>query len=432
MNPTQKQFSLTGVSLNKANAYQLLSLITLPWLIGRLVGGFRRIRIQNTKAARLAAVLILSASYNHYSYGQDTIQVTGEFEVYHYNTVTGDVFTNETAQAAFSFTLSGEAWSIYATNMAASGKGLRTPWEGLIYDGTNTYTLMPNYTDGHGKSHPIRATILPGPFFLRDYDEFLDFEVIWLTYGLRPGKVQANNNGVVEIPLPWYDSRWHPFAYGAEWKIAPSEDGRFISQCQVLANTNLDLSIEEELRRLTFNYPENLGGRNHAVEVIGLRRDQFPHGFVQAVYKCTEWYRTNTFTIPMASEETRFVNQWRPGKLRLRGLVRASGVTVRSGLERLLPAEMAEETFVADYRFRRTNDTRFLPFIEYVIPASEKWKSDNDPALIREANVALKTATRFDYGNNWRKSFFTWLILGLFLLPVVLLIIKHKKHQNER
>jgi hypothetical protein len=408
----------------------VFSLITGPWFFIRLIGWLRRGRIP-IKSIACAAALAWFTPLSYNAYGQWTIQVTGQYEFYHCNSATGEVDPGQTVKATFAFTLSGNAWSICATNVAANhGKPVLTPWECLIHDGTDTFTLTPGVTDLRGKYYPIRATIYRGPFFLRDYDEDLDLEILYLTYGLRPTAILLNTNAIVEIPLPWFASRSKPLAYGAQWNIIPSQDGMFMSECQVVANTNLDLRQTLEALRPTFTYPCNLETWNRFVEVLGYRRILYPHGFVQSTYKCLQWFHTNHFLVPVASEESRHQSEYRSEYPFARGRVTGASVALRTGFERLLPNSAPAETLVSDYRYRTNDGRRLLPFLEYVIPAGGEWRSSADPLLARKAQIALMSGIRYDFAYSKRRSYFTWLLCALLVVPVLVILRKIKIDQK--
>jgi hypothetical protein len=412
-------------------ALSLLILTLLPWLF-QMLGKITSCKLKRSDVKPIAAfALLVLLKYD--SHG-DTVEIKGNYEVYHYNTKTGSVFSNTTVYAAFKCRFSGPEWSISATNLSASGEGLmRTPWEEVIYDGTNLYTLTPNYTDPEGHSFPVRATVSYGSIFVRDYDEWLDFEAIWMAYGLHPSDAPTNENGIVEIPLPWYNARLKLLAYGAEWKITASEDGRFMKECQVVANTRLDLSTEEELLRPTVNTPNNLNMRNYYTEKLRLRREAWPHGFLQANYKCSDWYQTNGVLWPMSSEETRYESRFRNEHPLAKAFVRASSISVSTNSEHLLPPRVAKKTIVADYRYRIKDDQRICLFAEYVIPGGERWKPANDLDFIRRAKSSSQFVSFLDYRTDRRKSHFTWLLLVIMLLPVMLaIVVKLHKTTNKK
>jgi hypothetical protein len=412
-------------------ALVLLSLTILPWLLSRLVEIVRSLWGNSIAARNVAFILLVFLC--HRSYGQQTIEVTGQYDSYHYYDLrTSAPYTNETRHVAFACTFSGNAWSIYATNIDTNpeGAGLRTPWEGLIYDGTNTYTMMPYHVEvmgrswtaetEMGKSCSIRTTISSGPLFIRDYDEFLDFYTIWLAYGLCPTNLPTDfiKDGAVEIPLPWFNSRNSPMSHGFEWKITPSADRRFVLGCQVLRNTNLDLSDSQEMLRPDFNAPLSLGLLNRDTELLQLRRQIYHQDSVQAIYKCKEWYETNQVLLPMVSEEAFADSIVDTNQPTTQAQVRVAKVTVRKGLEQLLP-RVTQHIFVRDYRDRKVDKQKggISPYIEYLLAPGDSW--DNPEILLKAESHRVYFPTDFGSSDARRKSYFAWLLLILILAPLV-------------
>jgi hypothetical protein len=409
----------------------LLGLIVLPWLLGRLLGRLCHLLHYEARKAAGGALLILLGMYcASSSYAEETIHVRGKYDCFHCNAFTGEPDLSQSVHALFSFTMSGNTWSIYATNLVQVFPWQK-PWMAVIYDGTDTYTLLPD-VKWEGKLYHLVASISPGPLFLQDsLVNGLELEPVYMTYGIRPGGIAAGKQ-VVEIPLPWY-SRLNPLSYGADWKITPSEDGQFISECKVVANTNLDLKAQDEALRPMLIYPHTLQSWNDFVSKLSERRDQFTNGFVHCEYSCKEWRQAGGVMVPFSSEELRYSNQYYPVVPRLRGITSASEVTVQTSAELVLPERVPCDTLVIDYRYRRQDKVHLLPFLTYDIPASGQWKSGTDPELTHRAVVSLKSAIRFDYTSSMAKSYMTWLVLGLALLPLFFLLKKKQKQQtNER
>jgi hypothetical protein len=421
----------------------LLTITIIPWLLRRL---FENARYFFQRASHLVrhVSLILLALVAWQCNGQETVQVSGKYHCFPYFPKTGVPYTNDITHAAFTYTVSGKAWSLYATNIDTNpeGAGFRTPWEGLIYDGTNLFTMMPYHAEAQGrnwtietelgKGSAVRTTISPGPFFNTDFDEYLNFYAIWITYGLHPGDLKKDKNGLIEIVLPWYTStRNTPLSHGFEWQISPSEDGRFISQCVVLSNTNLDRGDDAEMLRTDVDFPENLGARNRFTELLELRRLNYPNHYIQADYKCQEWYHTNGFTLPMRSEFKVYANfpftNFYPNSPLTRANIEAEKVTVRKGNENLLPSVVTNRTLVADYRYRKEFQGHICAHVDYVLAPGDSWKSDNDPALVRKAMESLgQFSPQFGYAKDKRRSHLTWLLLVAILVPA-LLFLRPKK-----
>ncbi len=407
----------------------LLALTIIPWLICKIFNFARSQLGKAGVAGRVAGIGLLLLC--PCAYGQKTIVLTGQYDVYHYTGRGKQLFTNYTRHVAFTFTLSGQARSIFATNIDTNpeGLGLRTPWEGWIFDGTNSYTLMPELDTNNG--YAVYATISPGQCFLRDYDESLDFYTIWLAYGLSSTNLPATKSGVVEIPLPWYNTRGSPFSHGFEWKITPSPDARFMSECQVSRNTNLDLSDDAEMSRPDVVGPLTLSGRNNWKELLRVRQLSYPQGTVLAVYKCKQWCPTNQVTLPINSEEIFADNIQATNKPTVQAQVRGINVTVREDLEQLLPL-LTAKTRVRDYRFRTENRSMdaISPRIEYQLAPGDSW---NKPDILRDAqNQRMFFPAKFKFVDAKHRSHFTWLLLVVILAPLVIIVFKSKHKIKQR
>ncbi len=405
----------------------LLASTMLPWVFRLIARAGRRLPI-TFRPASTATVLVITF-LSHLSYSQETVQITGYYDTSRFNSQTGKQYTDLTNHVAFTYTLSGQQWSIYSTNLATEGWTVETAWEGLVCDGTNTYTFMPDYKDWQGSNYPVRVTISPGLIFIRDYDELLDFESIWLTYGLRADNLPTDKDGIVEIPLPWYNARTSPMAYGFEWQITPSADGKFMSACQVVSKASLGLDARKELARPTVNPPGSFGEYSRFDKLRRIRATDFPDGFISASYKCTAWHKTNGLLLPAASEERRYGNYPFTNFPAYNAIVRGTAITVRAAPEHLLPAVTAK-TLVADYRYRRTEGSRVLPSLEYVLDPGASWKPPNDPVLLVQAKAEFLHATDLSYTRDKRRSALTWAILAIVVLAPLVLIRVAKSRKN--
>lgn len=406
-------------------ALGLLSVTILPGL-GSI---FRFTRRSGLGAAKVLALGLLALPYNGAS-GQQTLRVTGTYEVQHCNPGNGTEYANAHKSVSFCYTLSGAAWTIFATNIGPGGEGWRTPWEGLIYDGTNTYTLTPKRDTPTQAEYQVRATISRGPLYLRDFDEWLDFDVIWVTYGLCPNLIPTNQSGNYEIPLPWSHPRNDHFAYGFDWKIVPSADRRFISRCEVVRNTNLDLTFERELRRPTINPPKDLGQLGLFREGLVARKAIKTNGLVEMAYRCTDWRWEDGVAVPMRSEEKLYAGQYDGTNPVTMALVSASNVSVHPGLEELKPTIM-QEIQVADYRFRRESKTRILPYIQYSMAPGDQWRPDNDPGLLRLAAESLKFGGDITFAESRHRSYLAWMFLALIVAPAIILFKVNREKQRK-
>src|SRR5262249_890069 len=165
---------------------------------------------------------------------------------------------------------------------------------------------------GFGDTNPPTTgfgvvTIEPSRRFTHRSSERYGVYSVWLTYGLSPQWAKADERGFVEIPL--LSARRHPGAYGYNWEIDPSPDGRFASACRVVRERALDLSNEEELRRPELDPPESAGQAKEFKELLRSRK-AYPSGFVARRYRCFDWWRTNGVVVPKASETEVSLGPW--------------------------------------------------------------------------------------------------------------------------
>ncbi len=408
-------------------ALVLLTLTMLPFLVCKFFLGRELGKPDAVNLVRVF-VLLMSVAANS-ALGGQTIEVTGRYDTERRNPRTGIVHTNLSRHVAFAFKMSGSGWSIYATNLDNSGVGLKTPWEGLIYDGDETYTFLPigNEIGSNSRSNDIKATISPGPIFLRDYDEWIDFDVIWLAYGMCPKLLSTNQAGSYEIPLPWTHSRISAHAHGFEWKITSTAEGRFVEACQVVRNTNLDLTLDEEMIRPGMKVPNSiLAARNSFQQALESRRS-IPHGFVVARYACAEWFTTNGITIPKNSEQLRYSELFPYPAFQAR--VSAHTLVVRNVDDQLVPS-VTRSISVEDYRFRRASSNDVSASIRYILSPRSSWKRADNPDLAQQAERDLKLMKAFNRGESSnRKSIFAWSLLALVIVPFVIMQLRKKTNQ---
>jgi hypothetical protein len=414
----------------------LLFLSITPWIL-RKITGF----ISSYREKLRSAILIFAVLSCYDLQGQDTIEIHGEYDCDHYNPQKALLYTNLSVHAVFTCILSGNSWSIFATNVDNDPEsvGLRTGWERIVYDGTNTYTFMPYHVEAQnktwtteihqGKGCVERVTISPGPIFLKDYDEWLQFDVIWLAYGLVPKSISTNTEGIVEFPLPWHNARDNPMSYGSEWQITSSEDGRFVSQCRVVSNAKLTLPNDQELRRPTLSPPLSLPLRNRFNILLSLRKGDKPDGFVEATYEVKSWYKTNNYSIPVVAEELRYLNGLFTNYPTVKAHVKAAEISLKGGSEDLLPP-VKVKTFVTDYRYRRVDTNTICSKVDYVLSPGSSWKSETDPKLVRQVNDFMKYGPELNSVSGQSRSIFTWLLLAIIIAPLAIML-KSKTNKQK-
>jgi thiol-disulfide isomerase/thioredoxin len=219
--------------------------------------------------------------------------------------------------------------------------------------------------------------------------------LVSMTYGWSSRSFLTNQIGFVEMPLPWTVVRDNPNAFGFKWLIHPSEDGKFLEDFEVLREEALDLPQREEFLRPEMDYPETLESyRDHINELRG--RKASPQGYLRARYKCEEWYRSNNLAIPKASK-LEVYEEPAYGSLPARVVTLAiTDVTIRAGMGRVLP-EITSDTAVADYRYKRANQTRIFKCAEYTLRPGDSWRAADDPALLAKASDWLKNGKGYGH-----------------------------------
>lgn len=396
----------------------LMTLTVLPWLSRKILAQFNR-KIKPINPAIVGIVLVLAL--HNLANGAQIIEVAGVYNVQHVNPLSGALYS--TNQISFTYKVSGNAWSIFATNTVVS-----RDWEGLIWDGANQFWMRPNEGD-RANEFPLRASVSSRQPFSRDANDLIDFDLIWVAYGLNPQSFPPNSKGIREIPLPWCESHQSPSGYGYEWKITPSDDGRFAAAFRILRNTNLDLSLEGELLRPDMNYPESLQMRNMVINSLSTRKQTEPDGFLNAEYKCSKWFSTNGVTLPLECEEKRYL--FRSPKKQYEhplfiGHVIASSLTVTEEAQGLLidpPAKAA----VLDYRYRKVMENGVYTRAAYSLNPGEKWKSADDPQILR--NVRFQGFSRHHYLTA--RNLLPWIILLIAVFPLCFIVFKQIRQNKQ-
>jgi hypothetical protein len=205
-----------------------------------------------------------------------------------------------------------------------------------------------------------------------------------------------------------------------------------MDSCQVVRDTSLDLDNEKsELLRPEMLYPSTLVERNRDRESL-LTRKETPDGFVIARYKCTDWYRTNGLVIPAASELT--IGNYTGSGTRYRGHIfklTATAISLTNIGHELLPNPILP-TYVNDYRYRRSGNSRIFRRAEYTLRPGDSWKSGNDPALLGQAEEWLKNGRRYDdYGISWRNILVWSILAALVVLPGAAILWPKKLNQTD-
>jgi len=408
-------------------ALSLLTMTTLPWLI-RMLCKLRR------RVVRSLPLLFAMALLPQVALGQKSVEIAGELNLKAGNPRTGAPYTNQESHSSFTVIFSGDTWIIRATNL------FDKRWrEEIVWDGTNIYTAEPqagNYYFDIPPTGTNLVTIRRSQFFEIGRDDPLGIAALWMAYGLSPPTVSTNKMGLREIPLPWEYPRNHPNAYGYNWIMTTSPDGRFLEDCKMVRDRTLDQNDKEESLRSEVDYPVGTMERNHFKTGLSIKKT-IPAGFVVARYHCAAWTQTNGMAIPAASKLIIYyyglTNAAKSSSLFAYPIkiaeIKVTSVKVHDAVERVLqPAAAA--TCVEDYRYRRLSKTRIFRYAEYSLNAGEFWKSGDDPVLLAQAEYGLKQGPRIDALGVAPRNVVTWVLLAFVVIPPTAIFFALKKKQN--
>ncbi len=411
--------SQTQETLLPIIALILLTLTTVPWLF--------RIMRRPVRHLSLNRALVLLLATQQQSHGEQTIEVRGQIDAARYSPVLGTPFKETQVHVGFLAVISGKTWKMCATNLEDN-----IWWGQIICDSTNIYTLSPE--GGHlwlgerPQSNSVFATVSPSPFYCAPMDDTLGLASLYVTYALSPECLISNKDGVVQMALPWQLGRQSPRAYGYKWII--HAEGRFLEEFEVVRDESLDLSDKEELLRWQVDYPHSVADRNGYRQSLDYRKE-IPTGFIEATYRCTEWYRTNSIVIPKASQLTYYLygaNPKQPYRFHhYQANLTALTVNMRDDLAvtMLVPTTT---TRIHDYRYKKATSKRIFDYAEYSLHSGESWKSGNDPQLLAQVEYYLKHGPRIDSAiySISNRNVFVWLFGVLALAPLIAMLWRRK------
>jgi hypothetical protein len=408
-------------------ALVVLTMTTLPWVI-RILWSLRR-------PSGGASLILALAFLPQVALGQKSVELTGELNLKVGNPRTGAPYKNQEAHSSFAVTFSGDTWKICATNL------LNKKWWGeIVWDGTNIYTMEPkggNYYFNIPPAGENLVTIRGSRTFEVGGDDPLGLAALWVAYGLSPQNVSPDKNGRREVGLPWEYPRRNPDAYGYNWVMTPTADGRFIKDCQMIRDQSLDLNEKEEFLRQEIDYPVGTQERNHFK--VGLQiKKSVPSDFMAARYHCAEWCHTNGMTIPAASEFVIYLfgltNYSNPSSVYAypykTAEIKVTTVNVHDEAEKVLTPVTAA-THVEDYRYKRMNEKRVFRYAEYKLSSGDSWKSGNDPKLLAQAEYGLKHGPRLGELNVASRNVVAWVLLALGIIPPIVIIFALRKKQKS-
>jgi hypothetical protein len=386
--------------------------------------------LKKTKILGIAAFLILTIQLSR---SEQIITIQGHYVETNYNVFSGKPilvpvggislegapYVASFVDVGFVATLGKNTWKICATNQAHE-------WETLVYDGTDTYILMPFKShvkpDGSFWSPKSEAVsfgaVNAGNHYSQPSASYIRMFFPWIVYGLHPRDVSP------DMPVSWDNYALSLRGYGWRWDVTPSADGRFIEAFKVVRDTSLDLSYKDEFLRPTLIYPETIDQFNMVRDTL-MWRKMFPNGTLEAVYTVNSWYRTNNLAVPASAEFKKYIYAGPTNTvLKADMVLKLDQISVNEDAIKV-PA-LAESTYVRDFRYRRKNESRIYPFAAYT--QSGAWKSGSDPELLAQMNDYLKHGHKYgDYGlssqllklEEKNRLLLTWGLLALVQVAAI-------------
>lgn len=357
--------------------------------------------------------------------GSQVLEIAGHYDVVNY--IAGKPSKEQSFSTDFVVRRSETSWDISVTNTDNPQS-----WEKLVYDGTNSYSLMPY--EGHYESDltvKFFGSVTPSSRYNMTAFSDVDIFIPWIVFALSPSFVTP------EMPRPWGYIYKSLAGYGYRWSVIPSEDGRFLAGFKIVRDKSLDLDEKSEFLRPNFAYPqtpEELQRQRMYLE----SRMGVPNGFLEATYAVDKWLETNGWTIP---QESKFVrNAYGGGGVSYPAetiKIKVNQVTVRSGT--IMPPALSDKTFVRDFRYTRRENDRMYRYAEYV--QSGTWRAENDPSLVTEQQNYLKHGPKFGHYGFWTtwlvsqkntKLIIVWALFVISQAVAITLLIRHKLKPNKR
>ncbi len=406
----------------------LLVLTACPWL-GRAFNRYMR-----RKFWRIAMVGLLVVARN--AAGEGTIEVRGTVNAQEYNPRTGAPYAEQAWHSTFEALISGGAWNVRVTEIDHPNW-----WELRAYDGTNSYSLKPFGGGFTARSSTQPRTDLdsalinkaPWPIPPEGADP-LGTAAVCLTFGWSPEAFRSNGLGLVEVPIPWTAVRDNLNAWGYRWVVQGWMGGRFLESFQVVRDNRLDLDSKQELFRPEFDYPETLKAYNGCLMMLQNRHADGTNGYVRARYRVASWFTTNGVTLPQVSKLEVFYPP--PGRRFAARVfeVKATEFALREKGTPMAP-EVRTDTVVADYRYKRSNNSRIFKYAEYHLNPGDQWRTENDAVLLAQADEWLRNGRKYTHFADSGKRWVTWLLLAALLAgPVAVTRLnarqKHRASKN--
>lgn len=361
------------------------------------------------------------------SYGGQILQVEGHYLVTQY---AANKPLPKKVNIDFVVSLGKNKWKICATNQESKD------WEALMYDGTNTYDLMPlgnhftsaemdtNIFGAPSKKIPFYATVTSGAHYTATAASFVHVYFPWIAFCLPPQSV----NPAWPLPATMFTDFLAP--YGYRWKVTPL-DGRFIKSISFVRDSSLDLSHKDEYLRPLFRYPPTIERLEDVQRGLALRKAT-PDGYIVSTYSCQAWCNTNNELIPTEASMTRKVTYNRVLYTIWSLAMHVNGITVTKGdIERPRISRLDGKTFIRDFRYYLRSDDRTFPFATYT--TADTWESGDNLKLLAERQHYMKYGPKNgDYGlgsgmfklPRKQRVILVWSLLALISVLAVIVLVR--------
>lgn len=350
---------------------------------------------------------------------QTTFLISGNYEASRYNPATREIYKDTHVRANFVATINNVSWHVAATNLE----------DGTVSEiwcvGTNSYTLR-SYKRGNPATNYVAATVSRSSLYQASGEDFLHISLPWITYCLSPKMLESDSK--VDLPAPWLRPRYRLESYGYRWLINASPGGMFIESCELVRDSSLDLSEEQEFLRPELVFPEHLRDYERYKVQLQIRKET-PDGFIQGRYRCLDYWHGSAKDVPARAELTYYL----PGSTGyshpwFRGTIKAESIQIITNNVEI--GHTPEETVnVIDFRYRKFNGRQLYRGALYTLLPGESWKPDNDPGLLHERAQYLKHAPRYNaFPETRKKLLLIWLFCALLLVwPVAAIFRKTKR-----
>lgn len=320
-----------------------------------------------------------------------------------------------------------DEWSISATN-----DNNPKDWGVMRYDGTNIYRLgtdAGNAPPGSKNSFKAYGFVFPGQFYVPDNQDSTHFFLPWMAFHLTPQMIQHSfeHNRVIQMPLPWSNSRYSLLDHGCKWILKSFDDNQIIQRIDIVRDSVLDLKTEEdELRRSILDYPFEISSRDDVLHMLQIRKG-IPNGFIEYSYECTEVCHTNNLAIPFAAQFIEFWPNYKTGGIKILSeyTFRVDGIELLNG-EKIPDLTSFETTRVSDYRYQSTNSRTKYNYASYILNAGDQFKSDKDPKLLADAQHWLKRGPGYDSYRSKRGIILAGMLAITIITSGLLLLFRLK------